>query len=110
MATFIVLVDLTKQGMSKIKDTARRADAFVQTAKAAGAEVKDLYWTIGKHDGVLIFDAPDDETAAALLLKLGSHGDVRTDTLRAFGRAEIKSILTKMNKKSAKSAPKKKQK
>jgi len=41
-------------------------------AKKMGAKVTDIYWTMGDHDGVLIFEAPDDQTASPLLLHLGA--------------------------------------
>ncbi len=45
--------------------------------------------------GVLIFQAPDDETAATLLLHLGAAGNVHTTTVRAFTAAEMDTILAK---------------
>ena len=55
--------------------------------------MKDLYWTLGQYDGVLVFDAPDDETAAAVLHHLSSKGAVRTQAMRAFNAKEMRSIL-----------------
>jgi uncharacterized protein with GYD domain len=43
-----------------------------------------------------IFEAPDDETAAAMQLTVGSRGAVRTTTLRAFGREEFERIIAKV--------------
>jgi uncharacterized protein with GYD domain len=59
-----------------------------------GAKVTATYWTMGAFDGVLIFEAPDDEKAAALLHHLGSKGAVRTRTLRAFDAKSTQSILS----------------
>ena len=96
MATFIVLIDFTEQGIRNFKDTSKRAKAFAEIATRSGVTVKDVYWTVGPHDGVLIFDAPDDETAASILLWLGGQGNVRTKSLRAFDRSQISSIIDKM--------------
>ncbi len=93
MATYIVLIDYTDQGVRNIKDSPARATAFRETAAQKGVTVKELYWTTGGHDGVLILDAPDARTAASLLLSLGSSGNVRTHTLRAFDGAEMEQIL-----------------
>ena len=95
MATFISLIDYTEQGLRNIKESPKRAGAFIEAARAAGASVKGLYWTIGGHDGVLILEAPDDQTAASILLTLGRAGNVRTQTLRAFDRPEMESILAR---------------
>jgi uncharacterized protein with GYD domain len=51
---------------------------------------------LGAYDGLLIFDAPDDETATALMLKVGSLGNVQTTTARAFSAAEMDKVLAKL--------------
>jgi uncharacterized protein with GYD domain len=62
-------------------------------AEAAGAKIVSQYWTIGSHDGVLVFEAANDEIAASVLLTLGSWGNVRTTTLRAFEWAEAQDLI-----------------
>jgi uncharacterized protein with GYD domain len=95
MATYVALIDLTREGVRNFRQTHKRADAFIEMAKKAGVKVTAQYWTLGDHDGVLIFEAPDDAAAAAVLLDLGSEGNVRTKTLRAFGRNEIDEVIAK---------------
>ncbi len=96
MATYIVLIDFTDQGIRNLKDSRNREAAFEEEAAAAGAKVKDVYWTVGSHDGLLILECDEDTTAAALMLSLASHGSVRTQLLRAFDRAEIGTLLEKL--------------
>jgi len=96
MATFVVLASFTEQGIRNAKETINRADQFKEMAKENGVTVKDMYWTLGKHDMVTIFDAPDDETATALLLSVSSRGFVRSETLRAFSFADMKKVLDNM--------------
>jgi len=96
MATFVVLGCFTDQGMRSIKESTKRADAFKEMAKKAGATVKDVYWTLGQYDIVAICEAPDDQTASALAFSVGALGNVRTQTLRAFSQADIGAILGKM--------------
>jgi len=95
MGTYITLIDYTEQGARTIAESPDRADAFVEAARASGVTVKDVYWTFGGHDGVLILEAPDDKSVSTLLLSLGRAGNVRTHTLRAYGRTEMKGILRK---------------
>lgn len=97
MATFISTIKFTQQGITNIKDTTKRANAFKAAAKKLDVKVKDIYWTLGPSDGVLIFDAPDDETATALMLNLGSLGNVQTQTSRAFKPGEMGEILGKLS-------------
>lgn len=97
MATFITTIKFTEQGISGIGETTKRAAAVKASAKKMGVKVTNIYWTLGDYDGVLIFEAPDDETATALLLHLGSMGNVHTTTVRAFTAPEIDKILAKMH-------------
>ena len=97
MATFISTVQFTDQGMKDIKATGKRAEAFRATAAKMGVEVKHSFWTLGRIDGLVVFDAPDDETATALMLQLGSFGNVHTETMRAYEAAEIEPILSKLS-------------
>ena len=96
MATFVVLSSFTDQGIKNVKETASRAEAFKAMAKKSGVTVKDIYWTLGKYDIVLICEAADDETATAVTLSVGSLGNIRSETLRAFSIDEMKGILGKM--------------
>ena len=96
MALFIVLANFTEQGVRNVKDSPKRAEAFRDMAKKCGVTVKDTFWTLGEYDIVAILDAPDDVSITALGLSLGALGNVRTQTLRAFSSADIKSILGKM--------------
>ena len=97
MATFISTVQFTEQGMKDIKATRKRAEAFKAAAAKMGVEVKNIFWTLGPFDGVVVFDAPDDETATALMLHLGSFGNVHTQTARAYQAAEMEQIIGKMS-------------
>ena len=65
-------------------------------AEKVGVAVKKVYWTMGVHDVVLILEAPDDETVTAAMLGLGSLGNVRTQTMRAFDSSEMEEIISKV--------------
>ncbi len=96
MATFITTIKFTQQGLQAIDQTTKRASALKAAAKKMGAKVTDIYWTLGDHDGVLVLEAPDDETAAAVLANVSSGGNVSTSTCRAFTALEMDKILVKM--------------
>jgi uncharacterized protein with GYD domain len=93
MATFITTVHFTEQGIKAARDTCERAVAFKATAKKMGVKVTGVYWTLGAFDGVIVCEAPDEATAIAALLHLGSLGNIRTQTARAFDAAEMQKIL-----------------
>ncbi|MHC4737351.1 MAG: GYD domain-containing protein [Planctomycetota bacterium] len=96
MATFIALVDFTQKGIQDFNTTADRAGLFKEMAKKARVTVKKIYWTMGSHDAVVIMEGPNDEAVTAVMLKLGSLGNVRTETLRAFNSSEMKEIISKV--------------
>ncbi len=95
MPTFISLINWTDQGIRQYPDTLRRAEAFDQPLQRLGGSLTACYWTVGQHDIVAIYDAPDAETAAAALLNIGALGNIRTQTLRAFSREEMQAIIDK---------------
>ncbi len=95
MATFISTIKFTQQGLKGVGDTTKRAAALKAAAKKRGVKFTDIYWTLGDHDGVLIFEAADDETASAWVLQIGAMGNVHTTTCRAFSSTEMDKILAK---------------
>lgn len=93
MATFITTMHFTEQGIKAIRDTCARAAAFKAAARKMGVKVTGQYWMMGALDGVIVCEAPDEETVAAVLLQLGSLGSVRTQTARAYNATEMQTIL-----------------
>lgn len=93
MPAYVTLFNWTEQGVKNVKDTAKRAKAVQQAWEAAGGRVIGIWWTFGQYDGVLIHETPNDETTNRLLLAVGMQGNVRTQTMRAFGEEDIEGIL-----------------
>jgi uncharacterized protein with GYD domain len=79
-----------------VNETTKRADADKELAKSLGVTLKEIYWTLRAYDVVAIFDAPDEAAMAAFGLAIGKGGNDRTQTLRAFSRAEMDAILSKV--------------
>jgi uncharacterized protein with GYD domain len=95
MPTYVSLINWTEKGVAEFKDTVDRAEAGKALAGKFGGALKEIYWTIGPYDIVTISEAPDDETATAFALALASQGNVRTTTLRAFSRDEMRGVIAK---------------
>jgi len=95
MATFISLVNFTDQGIRNVKDSPGRYEAFKALAEKLGGTVKGVYYTMGKYDMVIIMEG-SDEAAMTAMLKVGSLGNVRTESLRGFSLEEMKKIIGKM--------------
>ena len=96
MATYVVLSTFTEQGIRTVRDTTKRADGVRELARKMGIDTKSIYWTIGSYDIVATFEAPNDEAMTALSLALSSQGNIRTQTMRAFSKDELSSILGKL--------------
>jgi uncharacterized protein with GYD domain len=96
MARFVMFHKFTEKGMAKIKDSPSRVAAFKAAAAKAGVTVEAVYWLLGEYDGIVIMNAPDEQTATAVALGVGAQGNIRTCLCRAFDEAECKAILAKM--------------
>lgn len=96
MASYVALVNFTDQGVRQIRQTTERAKALINAAANLGIKIKDIYWTMGAFDAVFIAEAADDETMTAFAASMGTLGNIRTQTLRAFSAAEMNNILEKV--------------
>ena len=96
MAMYVSLLQFTDQGIRNVKDTIKRGAAATAEAEKMGVKVTNSFWTMGAYDVVLLLDAPDDATMTAFALKVASLGNVKTQTMRAFGKDEMESILAKV--------------
>jgi uncharacterized protein with GYD domain len=93
MSTYVWLVNWTDQGIRNVKETTKRAQSFREAAEKMGANVKEILWTMGRYDLVLLIDAPNDETISLLALGLGMGGNAKTETLKAFSTQAMDQIL-----------------
>lgn len=96
MPTYIALMNWTDQGIKSAKETVQRRDQADVLAQKYGASIEQVYWTVGPYDLVSILQAPDEESATAMLLELGSAGNLRTVTLRAYDREEMSGIIQRL--------------
>jgi len=92
MPTYITLLRWTQQGAAGIKNSPSRLDAGRAAFKKVGAQIKDVYMTMGRYALVCVIEAPDDEMAARALLGLGSQGNVQSETLKAFTEDQYRKI------------------
>ena len=95
MAINVSLVNYTDQGIRNIKDSPQRARAFRELCKQQGVQVREILWTIGPYDMIVITEGPE-EALSAVLLSVAKLGNVRTQTLRAFDAETFQRILGKV--------------
>ncbi len=93
MPTYIVLGRWTEQGIQRIKEGPKRAEAARAAVERAGGKWLGFYLTMGRYDFIAVAEGPNDETVMQVLLTLGSQGNARTETLKAFPEAEAAKVI-----------------
>lgn len=97
MVTAVMLLNWTDHGIKNVKESPKRLDGVKKLAKDMGGEVKSFYMTLGVYDLVLIVDMPNNDKLASFGLKLGSLGNVRSTTLKAFPEDDYRRIIAGLN-------------
>ncbi len=96
MPMFICTLNWTDQGIRAVKDSPKRAKAARDLAKKLGVEIKEVYLTSGESDLLLILDTPNGDNIAKFALALGSLGNVRSRTARAWPQAEYEKMVSEL--------------
>ena len=96
MATYVILMRFTEQGVKTVKESPARVKAMYKAVEAAGGKILAVYATMGQYDLVAIAEGPNDEATLLQLLGLGMAGNVRTTTLKAFSMEEFAALLQQL--------------
>jgi len=96
MPTYTTLINYTPKGIENVKESPNRLDAAKKVFKTMGAELKEFYLVMGRYDIIMVTEAPNDETVAKIALALGSLGNVRTESFRAFKENEYRKIVSEL--------------
>jgi uncharacterized protein with GYD domain len=96
MARYVILMNLTREGVTNIKEGPARVEEARKALEAAGGKLLDFYLTMGPYDYVAIAEGPGDESAMLQLFGLGATGRVRTTTLKAFTLEEFRELVDKL--------------
>lgn len=93
---YITLMRWTSQGLAGLPAWRERVEEGEHIIEAANGKLIGVYVTLGRYDVVEIFEAPDDEVAVEILMKLQRLGAEQTETLRAFTREEAEEIIKRL--------------
>jgi uncharacterized protein with GYD domain len=96
LGTYLALWNWTEQGIRNFKDSPKRVEAFEQLVSKNGGKVVAFLYTMGKYDGATIVEAPNDEAFLKVVLSLGSLGNVRTTTLKAWTASEAARVFSQV--------------
>ncbi len=93
MPTFIMLTNLTSDGVKTLKDNPSRVTEVNREVEQLGVKVISQWATLGQYDFISVVEAPDTETMAKVSVELGSRGTVSSQTLPAIPSEELASSL-----------------
>lgn len=93
MPHYVCLVTFTDTGAKRLKMTTKRSAAFRDRMQKEGINFKATLWTVGQYDLVHIFEAKDDDAAAAFGYTLSALGNVRTNIMRGFTADEMDEVI-----------------
>ncbi len=96
MPKSVILMKLTDQGIKDIKNAPQRIENGIKAFEAMGGKVTGFYSVMGEYDYVAIGESPSDEVSMAFALGLGSQGNVRSTTLRAFTKEEFAETVKRL--------------
>ncbi|MBA2475648.1 MAG: GYD domain-containing protein [Actinobacteria bacterium] len=96
MPHYISLMRWTSQGLAGLPGWRERVEEGERLIEEAGGKLTAVFVTLGRYDVVEIFEAPDDETAVEILMRLQRFGAEHSETLRAFTREEAEAIVRRL--------------
>jgi uncharacterized protein with GYD domain len=96
MATFILTINWTDQGIRNVREAPKRSEIAKELARKVGVEIKEIYLTSGAHDILVIAEAPLGDHITKFALAVGSLGNVRTSTSRAWTEAEWTKLISEL--------------
>ena len=96
MPKSVILMKLTDQGIKDIKNAPQRIENGIKAFEAMGGKVTGFYAVMGEYDYVAIGESPSEEVSMAFALGLGSQGNVRSTTLRAFTKEEFAETVKRL--------------
>lgn len=96
MPTYVMLIKWTEEGIRTVQDAPKRVERARNLFKSVGGTLKDFYFVFGRYDMIGIAEAPSDDAVAKVVLKNGTFGMARIETLKAFSEAEGYEIIKEL--------------
>ena len=97
MAKYLISASYTAEGAKGLlkEGGTKRRQAAEQAIKSAGGKLDAFYFAFGENDAVVIVDAPDHASVAAMSLAINASGAVRTKTVVLLTPEEIDQATKK---------------
>ena len=84
MPLYIMLSNLTSEGLETIKRNPERILEVEQELREMGVTIKGQWAVLGEYDFVNLVESPDNETVARASVQIGSRGSVSIVTMPAI--------------------------
>jgi uncharacterized protein with GYD domain len=84
MPTYIMLSNLTPEGVQTVKNNPQRIREVNKEVEQMGARVVSQWALLGQYDFINVIEAPDEKTMAKISLELGSRGTASYQSLAAI--------------------------
>jgi uncharacterized protein with GYD domain len=94
MPVYIMLSNLTAQGVQTLKSNPERLREVNRDVEELGAKVLHQWATLGPFDFVNVVEAPDAATIARVSVTLGARGSAKLQTLTALEIDEFLGVMS----------------
>ena len=98
MAKYLVEFDYTPDGLQGVlkEGGSKRRQAIEQLAKSLGGKLEAFYFSFGDHDGLVIWDMPDNVSSAAAALLVNASGAAKVKTVVLLTPEELDQATKKV--------------
>ncbi len=93
MPTYILLSNLTAQGVQTLRSNPERLREVNRDVEELGAKVLHQWATLGPFDFLNVVEAPDAATIAKVSVALGARGSAKLQTVTAIPIEEFLGAL-----------------
>ena len=87
----MIFISLCKVRKKLTKESVAEATKVIQRATEEGIKFLNIYYTLGRYDVVVIFEAPDEKVAMKMAIMIGEIES--TETLVAVPREEAMKLV-----------------
>ena len=87
----MIFISLGKMRKKPVTDTAAQGTSIVEAMKKRGIKIIGWYWTLGRYDTAVIFEAANEKEALKFSLNVADI--VSSETLVAIPREEAIKLL-----------------
>lgn len=87
----MIFISLIKDKKKPTKELTDKATKMLDDLKKKGIKILGFYWTLGRYDDVVIFEAPSEKDAMKLAIE--AKDDVEMETMVAIPREEALKLL-----------------